>query len=78
MKKVTLTEDEKKTLKEIQETQRQASILGLKAKKLSSDFWFNFQTRMGGGSYQMDLDEGVIWKMSFQESIEASKKEEKK
>ena len=74
MKKVKLTQKEEEQIKELMEIQHQMGVLQLKSKKMYSDFWYEFQIRMGGGSYALDIEKGEVWKKSFEETVEENKK----
>ena len=71
MKKAILTQEEKENIKEILELQNKAGSLKLEIDKKIADFWYNFQSRMGGGSYVLDSQTGEIWEQTFKDRTES-------
>ena len=71
-----ITEKEKEELREINSLALRRSMLVLEKDYKKSAFWFNFQKRVGGGNFQMDLTEIAVYELSDAEVKEENKNHE--
>ena len=69
MKKVHLTEEEKKQVEVLMDLSRKVNSTRLEYEKTSSDFWYSFQKRMCGGNFSLDVKTGEMWEKTFEESV---------
>ena len=74
MKKVNLNQEEEERIKEICEIQRKTGLLRLESEKKLAEFWYDFQTRMGGGNYSLNPATGEIWQKTFEETLKEQPK----
>jgi hypothetical protein len=74
MKKVKLTQEEEERIKELCELKRKAGLLNLECEKKLAEFWYDFQTRMGGGNYSLNPATGEIWQKTFEETLKEQPK----
>ena len=67
MKKVQLTEEEQEKVNKLAEMQRKQSMLKLEYDKEAADFWYMFQSRIGGGSFRFDPLKREVYEMTAEE-----------
>ena len=74
MKKVNLTQEEQEKLDILAELNHKYQMGKLEYEKELSNFWFEFQSRKGGGAYSFSLKERCVYELDEKEAREYNKK----
>ena len=68
MKKIKLTEEEQEKANKLAELQRRHAMLKLEYDKEVADFWYLFQSRIGGGSFRFDPLKREVYELNAEET----------